>query len=253
MQTGFSVQPQMPEQKPFRRTPAGIAVISLAALLIMGFVGFAVLTGYYFFKIQSGDGAEIAEQFIGGFSRDASLAGSGKQVTDVAVRATIRKHSPAIGPEKAPITVVAFIDFECPFCQRSHPIFSKVTDEFGSAVRVVFKHFPLSTIHPRSTPATIAAGCAHTQGKFWPYYNHLFETNQLSDDSLSSAAKAVGLNEATFERCSAAQLPVLNINQDLQDGVALGVQGTPTYFVNGKKLEGVLTEEQWRTIFLSEL
>jgi protein-disulfide isomerase len=238
-------------KKPFFKTPAGMALIGLGSIVALFALGFAGLTGYYFFKIKTGTAGEIAQQLTGGFTSGGS--GQQRDVTLGEVQRVIRSHSPQTGSGKEAVTVLAFIDFECPFCQQSYSIFSEVAQQYSSGINVVFKHFPLSSIHPRSVPAAIASSCANEQGSFWKYYDYLFQTKQLDDTNLLAGAQQLGLNMPKFTSCVNSEKFSRNVDQDLNDGFELGVRGTPTYFVNNRKVEGVITAEQWNTILLDEI
>lgn len=165
----------------------------------------------------------------------------------------IRKHNPILGSSDAPVKIIAFIDFECPFCQRSYPITKDVVQQFSGAVQFVFKHLPLSSIHPQAHDAAIASSCAHDQNKFWDYYDALFESKKIDADSLIIAAQHVGMNTTAFETCMQRNPNGSQIQQDTLDAVDVGVRGTPTYLLNGRILEGVITKEQWKEYILEEL
>ncbi len=165
----------------------------------------------------------------------------------------IQPTNPSLGDPNAPITILMFIDFECPYCQASFPIFNQVTDTFGSAIRVVFKQFPIESIHPRAKAAAIASMCANQQGAFWKFHNTAFEEGMLDESSLYAYANASSMDITAFDTCVKGNTFDNAINQDLTDGITLGVRGTPTYIVNGKFIEGVLTFDEWKNVILSEL
>jgi protein-disulfide isomerase len=145
--------------------------------------------------------------------------------------------SPTRGSPMAPITVVAFSDFECPYCGRAHSTLQQVIREFDGRVRLVFKHFPLSG-HPRAAPAARAALAAGNQGKFWEMHDLLFEhQRELEDDDIDAYAQQLGLDMEQFRRDLMSPELQRRIDSDRAEGQRVGVEGTPTLFVNGRMLE----------------
>jgi protein-disulfide isomerase len=147
---------------------------------------------------------------------------------------------PSWGPEDAPVTIVEFSDFQCPYCARFvTQTYPQIKQQYEGKVRFVFRDFPLTQIHENAQNAAEAAGCANEQGKFWEYHDMLF-TNQSALDvaSLKSYASQLGLDSATFDQCLDSGKYAEEIQKDLQDGNQYGVQGTPSFFVNGLLVSG---------------
>lgn len=143
--------------------------------------------------------------------------------------------APSRGSPMAQVTIVEFSDFECPYCGRAHPILQQVLNEFEGRVRVVFKHFPLS-MHPRAMPAARAAVAAGNQGKFWEMHDLLFEhQRQLEDEDLERYAVQLGLDLDRFRADMASAETQRRIERDKQEGQRIGVEGTPSFFVNGRE------------------
>src|SRR6058998_3382945 len=108
---------------------------------------------------------------------------------------------PAQGPASAPIELIEFSDFQCPYCQRAHPTVKQVLDSYGGRIRLVYRHYPLPN-HPNARPAAEAAQCANEQGKFWQYHDRLFgDPGKLSDADLKKTASDLGLDSARFNKC----------------------------------------------------
>jgi protein-disulfide isomerase len=160
---------------------------------------------------------------------------------------------PERGGAKAPITIVEFSDYQCPFCKRGEDSAQKVFDTYGDKVRIVFRNYPLP-FHERARPAAEASLCANAQGKFWEYNKKLFANqNALADDNLKQYAKDLGLDTAKFDECYAKKPYSADIDKDLADGVAAGVNGTPAFFINGRSLSGAQPFEKFKEIIDEEL
>lgn len=153
-------------------------------------------------------------------------------------------NAPSIGPETAPVTVIIFSDFECPYCgdfaRDTMPLVEERLVETGQ-VRVAFRHFPLST-HPYADRAAQAAACADDQGKFWEYHDLLYANQDaLQIGDLQSYAVELGLNTTVFDACLLGEERANVVAQDRALGLQVGVTGTPTFFFNGRKVAGALT------------
>jgi protein-disulfide isomerase len=147
-------------------------------------------------------------------------------------------NSPVKGPENAPITIVEFSDYQCPFCARSEPLITEALTAYPTQARLVYKHFPLVGIHPQAMPAAIAAVAAQKQGKFWEMHDLLFANQrELAPEQIKSYARQLGLDMAKFEADLQSDEVKAAIQADMQLAQRAGVRGTPTVFVNGKLLQ----------------
>jgi protein-disulfide isomerase len=143
------------------------------------------------------------------------------------------------GPREAPVTLVEFGDLECPYCGLAHPVLEEVRQRLGDELRFVYRHFPLVNIHPHAQPAAEAAEAAGTQGKFWPMHDRLFEHQEsLEDRDLLAHAQVLGLDIVRFVGEIGAGVHVPRIRDDFMSGVRSGVNGTPTFFINGFRYDG---------------
>jgi predicted DsbA family dithiol-disulfide isomerase len=160
---------------------------------------------------------------------------------------------PARGPEDAPIHIVEFSDFECPYCLRAFPTVKQVLERYGDRVRFVYRHFPLPN-HPHARPAAEAAACAHEQGKFWEYHDRLFASaGQLTPADLQAHAAAAGLDAARFGACVEARTYREQVDADIAAAQRAGVTGTPAFFVNGRPLSGAQPYENFVRLIEDEL
>jgi protein-disulfide isomerase len=166
---------------------------------------------------------------------------------------TIPVDAPAKGPADAPVTLVEFADFQCPYCRRAHPTVSRLLMEYKDKIRYVFRDYPLG-FHKRAVPASVAAYCANEQGKYWDYYESLkVMVGDLSDTDLNKRATDIGLNMEEFGACMKAGKYEGIVNAGFADGQALGVTGTPTYFINGRMLIGAQPYDAFKSIVDDEL
>lgn len=168
-----------------------------------------------------------------------------------------RKAVAAVGPDKgptdAPVTIVVFSDFQCPYCARSKGTLDRVWAAYPGRLRVVYRHFPLS-FHKDAPKAAEASLCAHEQGKFWSFHDALYDAQDLLDvDSLKLHANRLGLDRAAFTTCLDSGRMKAAVERDLAAGQELGVDGTPAYFINGLPLAGAQPEEAFRALIDEEL
>ena len=154
-------------------------------------------------------------------------------------RFEVTATGPAKGPESAPVTIVEFSDFECPFCKRIYPTLNQVMDDYDGRVRLVFRQFPLHALHPNAQKAAEASLCADEQGKFWELHDAIFEgSGGLDVASLKTRAAEIGLDEEAFGSCLDSGEFAEQVAADVAAGRALGVSGTPALFINGRFLSG---------------
>ena len=161
--------------------------------------------------------------------------------------------APAKGSAKAPVTIVEFSDFLCPFCKRAQPTLSAIEKRYGDKVRFVFRDYPIEQLHPGATKAAEAARCATEQGKFWPYHDVLFQKGPKTPQELKASAGEAGLDVAKFETCFTSGKHAAGVQKDVQEGARLGVSGTPAFFVNGRMVSGAQPVETFAQIIDDEL
>lgn len=162
-------------------------------------------------------------------------------------------NGPAKGPQTAPVTLVEFSDFQCPYCGRVFPTLKRIEDRYGDKLRFVFRQFPLA-MHPLAPKAAEAAACAQEQGKFWEFHDRLF-TNQgkLQIADLKQHAVELGFDADKFNQCLDAGKHEADWKKDLEDGARYGVSGTPAIFVNGRMVSGARPYEEFTRVIDEEL
>jgi len=159
----------------------------------------------------------------------------------------------ARGNAKAAVEVIEFSDFQCPFCLRANPVVEQVLKTYGDKIKFVYRHYPLQN-HPNARPAAEASACAEAQGKFWEYHDRLFANpTKLSDADLKTHAAALGLDAAKFNACVDGHQQKPGIDADMAAAEAVGVTGTPAFFINGRSIEGAQPFESFKRVIDEEL
>ena len=144
-----------------------------------------------------------------------------------------------MGAAGAPVTLVEFSDFDCPFCGRFHPTLKQLSQKFGDKLRVVYRQYPITSLHPNAFKAAEASLCAHDQDKFWEMHDVMFqEQGRLSIRELKEKAGRIGLDAKKFDGCLDSGRYTGKVQDDLGEGGRVGVTGTPALFVNGVPVEG---------------
>jgi protein-disulfide isomerase len=158
-------------------------------------------------------------------------------------------YSPTLGSENALIEIVEFSDFQCPFCAQGAPVVIDLAKQYAGIIKLTYRHFPIANIHPEAWGASIASTCAAEQDKFWEYHDQLFSNqDNFSKDIFYSIASKLGLNSQEFNECYNGEEYGYQVRKDLADGLELDVRGTPTYFINGEIISGLLTRSQWQDL-----
>ncbi len=173
--------------------------------------------------------AQMAAQRKAQADKQAAMA---KQVVDIDV-----SGAPVKGDPDAPVTIVEFADFQCPYCANAQPLIKQVLDAYPGKVKLAFKHLPLMSIHPNARPAAVVSVEAMEHGKFWEMHDLLFKNHaQLGAANLVNLARQVGLDPTEVETAIKTDAGAAVIDKDIADSRRVGVTGTPTYFINGKRV-----------------
>lgn len=198
------------------------------------------------------DNQLYAETLRGGFE-EVQYAKGRRGLDPDGVYAVPLGDSPRKGPDDAPITIVSFGDFACPFCAKGNATMERIEAHYGDKIRVVHKHKPLP-FHRQADPAARAAVAAQTQGKFWEFHDALYAFGpKFGSEDLRTIAKQIGLDMQAFDAEMSAQPAADRVEADLALSMALGVNGTPAYFINGRPMEGAYPEIHVRLLVEEEL
>ena len=176
------------------------------------------------------------------------------------LRSDVSERDHILGAKNAPVTLVEYGDYECPHCYRAHPIVTAIREQLGAKLRFVFRNFPLTQIHPRAFHAAEAAEsvAAHAgEAAFWAMHDTIYEHQQDSDDALDDAhlvryAAACGADPVQVKQDLVEENFEERVSADFMSGVRSGVNGTPTFFINGERFEGDWTNRQAFTAALEE-
>lgn len=160
----------------------------------------------------------------------------------------------AFGPEDAPITIVEFSDFQCPYCRRWHEqVYEPLLAAYPDQIHLVYRHLPLTSIHPEAFSAAEAAMCAGEQGAFWQYHDRLFSSEALGSEVYTQYAEELSLDMTTFEACLTEHKYQEAIQTDSDFAINLGIRSTPTFFINGLAIVGAQPLEAFKQVIDKEL
>lgn len=182
------------------------------------------------------------------------------EVLLVPPRVTVAAEGPSVGPAQAPVTIVEFSDFQCPYCARAGALAKQIHERYPTQVRFVFRHLPLERIHPQARGAAEASACADAQGRFWEFHDKIFANQRaLAAADLQGYAKELGLDTKAFEQCVGERKFQSLVDRDLaaaaeaaSDAGKRGL-GTPAFFVNGILLTGARPAEDFYRVIDAEL
>ena len=173
---------------------------------------------------------------ISGALTAALTAASGSAFADDRL---VRDGEPMLGRADAPVTVVLFCDFQCPYCADARPVVDRLLSAYPADMRLVYRHYPVERVHADAGRAAEASMCALDQGRFWDMYSSMLANqSELDLSGLIRQAGDIGLDSRAFARCLESGQHRAEWRRDQNDGNALGVSGTPTFFVNGTFIEG---------------
>jgi len=161
---------------------------------------------------------------------------------------------PSIGPEDAPITIVEFSDYQCPYCRRwNEEVYQPLLNAYPGQIRLVYRHFPLTSIHPDALPAAEASMCANEQNSFWQFHDKLFSSDSLGSSTYTQYAQDIGLDMTAFKSCIDEHKYQDVVQADLDFAVGLGVRSTPTFFINGLAIVGAQPLDIFKQVIDQEL
>jgi hypothetical protein len=224
----------------------GIILIIILVLIVAFGSWFGWRVYSYYQKVKSGELGPALIQYHNKFS--AYTTESGDQLV-IPFFDVITKDDPQTGPTDAPITIVEFADFMCSYCAEAALSVRGIAAKYPNDVRYIFRDFPIESLHPGSSQVHVAGECAKEQGKFWPFHDKVFQNQEeLNENTIKAYAAQAGLNISEFDSCIDSGRYEAEVNLDIEQGREAGVIGTPTFFINGRKIEGAIPSAAWDDI-----
>ncbi len=230
---------------PRRRRILPVLLMIGAAFVIIPAAWFVWQTALFYHDIRSGDGLRLEDRRLEA-SISSAVANANVTPADLARIIPSVGLYPELGNANARVTIVEFVDYQCPFCQRTAPIIRRILASMGDRVRFTIRDFPILALHPTSKQSALASNCVLAQGqeKYWAYHDLLFaDVTDHSPATLRAKAELAGVDGTAFDLCVTQERYLKKIDKDIEDALRAGVQGTPTFFVNGVKIQGALDEK----------
>jgi len=190
---------------------------------------------------------EATQKFVGGLREAAGVSVAMSQP-----RITVAADGISRGPADAPVTIIEFSDYQCPFCRRAEPTIKEVLARYPDKVRFVYRHFPLE-MHPRARPAAEAAECAAEQGRFWEFHEKVFSGSGFEESDFERYVVEIGIDPAKWKSCRDEGRSKAKVDADFAAGQAAGVTGTPAFFVNGIMISGARPVDAFTKVIDAEL
>lgn len=225
-----------------------------SVLVVLAFA-VGILTGYFIWgnKAASVANAPAQAEQPSGQANEPQTPVATKAPTYVRYDIATEGY-PSLGPDDAPITIVEFSDFQCPFCKRFHQeTYQALLDAYPGQIRFVYRNLPLTSIHPDAMPAAVASLCAQEQNVYWEYHDKLFTGDTLGRDTYLQYATDLNLNVEEFSACLDSGKFDDFIKQDMDFAFNLGISSTPTFFINGLAIVGAQPLSSFQTIIDKEL
>ncbi|MFC1687038.1 DsbA family protein [Patescibacteria group bacterium] len=207
--------------------------LGILFILVFTISTFLILIVQGIREIQRGE-----YDFSDSFTQDISA-----ESTDIERANVVTSDDPSLGPKDAKVTIVEFGDFQCPFCREVFPTVREVLSLYEGQIRYIWRDFPVSSEHPQAALAASAGECVAEQDvdKFWSFHDQLFiNQSDLSQEALIRYAQGVGVDVNDFSECLLEEKYLQEVIFDYNDGIAAGVTGTPTFFINGRRISGVI-------------
>lgn len=233
--------------RPWYRRPWRITGLIVGVVILGVVVAFGLNVARYMSLIKSGQfnpETDLREARLQS-SVSTRFANANATAADIA-RIVPTSAVPTLGSPTATVTIVEFLDYQCPYCRKAAPLIRAFMAKHASDVRLIVRDFPITEIHADAENASIAANCVFriSPSRYWDYHDRLFSSQSaLSPEDLRLYAGQMRVDMTKYDTCVNSKLPLASIQQSLDDGIVAGVQGTPTFFFNGVKIQGVLDEQ----------
>lgn len=237
----MSIDQENAGYSPWYKKTWGVLLL-VAGIVVAGVLGYVgILTIRFYRDIQLGIPPEIQRRVT-----SSHLQAPKELKESLAYRVD---NDPTLGNPNAPLQIVEFADFECPYSRDESFVIRELTARYPNKIHFVYRDFPLDDIHPHARVAAQAGACAERQGKFWALHDKMFQNaDRLGELDIKTYALESGLDMVKFNQCFDEGQTKEEVQIDRADGVAAGVQGTPTFFINGKRVAGAIPMGLWEEI-----
>lgn len=230
-----------------------IVIVLLAAIGWLGFKVFQGVQNKFLTASQERIASLAASLDTNASAQQAQQATAMDNQSAVKIYEVTAGSAPSLGPAKAKIQLIAFEDFQCPYCQAEQAVLKQLLEFYPNDIHFAYKHFP-SASHAAAQSAAEASLCAQEQDKFWPFHDLLFQYQEnLGSERLVTLAQEAGLNLTSWQQCLATNKYRYQVLQDYSEAQELGLAGTPTFFLNGQKLVGAVPLETFKKIIAAHL
>jgi protein-disulfide isomerase len=255
---------ELPPTSPIEDTPPRSSALPWIGLVLLAFA-LGLGAGYFIWARPLQARVVAAEEKVASFEKSAKAqstaqAGQAQAPVEVEIPEDIKRFAipedddPVFGSANAPITIIEFSDYECPFCRRWHQeVWPQLKANYGDQIRLVYRDFPLYNIHPNAIAAAEAANCAGDQDRYWEFSDMLYEADGLSPDLYVAFAQQLKLDMDQFNQCVQEETYKPEVEADLSYASELGVRSTPTFFINGLYVVGAQPYEVFQQIIDLEL
>jgi protein-disulfide isomerase len=248
-----TLDPDIPEEPVLNYEPEDVVVFKRSHFYsVVTVLAFAVgvLVGYVAWGLGDADGVPQTTARVAGPIAEAPVTAE-PQFTRYDIPS---EGFPSIGPNDAPITIVEFSDYQCPYCRRWHEqVYEPLLAAYPGKIKFVYRHLPLTSIHPDAFAAAQAAMCAGEQDAYWQYHEKLFSSDALGNSIYTQYAQDLSLNLNNFESCMTQEKYKGQIESDSDFAVNLGVRSTPTFFINGLAVVGAQPLDVFKQVIDKEL
>lgn len=227
------------------QTGLGVLLAGLLFTVVVGILIFGFFAGSYYWQIKHGKGADLQAQFYGPEQESDTIKQARAELEDVS--------APYLGNKGAPIVIVEFIDFKCPNCSATLSTLKQLLTKYGGKIKLIVRDFPIESAHPGANQLAVLARCAFAQGLYWPTHDWLFVNQSnlaesLSADEIKGVAANLSLDLNKLQNCLTGTAAKIQVNKDYAAGFKYEITGTPTFFVNGHKIEGTISFDTWEKI-----
>lgn len=228
----------------------GAMIIVVTCLLLAFLIAGGLLVWRYYGLIKLGYGEELRKIIYKQNQQDAQI---------LAVRTELETpERPFLGNREADLVIVAFIDFKCPICKEQESIMRQLVAKYGGKIKLIIRYFPIESLYPGATKIAEMSFCAHEQGLYWGAHDYLFShQNELTQNftltEINAFINQIGVEEKSFKACLVADKTKIEVNKDYTTGHKYNISGTPTFFINGNKIQGNIPLENWEKIITTTL